>query len=483
MRKRFDQQLKIGQLPIHELHIHPKSKNALDQIVAALKEIYCNREYNEKVFLLLERMMKKRNVHTGRPGMDLWSVFVLSQVRLCLNCSYDTLHHHANNDYRLRFLLGIEQEAGFDRIEFDYQNIYDNVSLLSDDILIELNEIIVGFAHEQVFKKKETTALHLKTDSFVVESNVHFPTDYNLLWDCLRKVLDAVSQISERHHLPGWRKHSDWRLRLKSLMRKVGRVSSCGGKNKQERIQTAVANYLSLSETFLEKVNESKATFPVSDTKDLFLLISLEQFMDLAYKLINLLERRVIKAEQIAHEQKLFSVFEMYTEWITKGKLRPNVELGKKVAITTDQHHLIVHHKIMNHEQDRDIVTQTADILLSKYTIESWSFDKGFWNRDNRDLLRLEIPLVVMPKPGKLTAEERGLETSPMFRKTRNKHSAIESNINELEHRGLDRCPDKGYARFKSYVASSICAYNLKKIGKKILENRYADMQRNRIAA
>jgi hypothetical protein len=34
--------------------------------------------------------------------------------------------------------------------------------------------------------------LHLKSDSFVVESNVHFPTDYNLLWGSARKsnVLD-----------------------------------------------------------------------------------------------------------------------------------------------------------------------------------------------------------------------------------------------------------------------------------------------------
>ena len=47
-------------------------------------------------------------------------------------------------------------------------------------------------------------------------------------------------------------------------------------------------------------------------------------------KHIDLVERRIIKGETIAHNEKLFSIFETYTEWITKGKQNPSVELGKK---------------------------------------------------------------------------------------------------------------------------------------------------------
>ena len=52
----------------------------------------------------------------------------------------------------------------------------------------------------------------------------------------------------------------------------------------------------------------------------------------------------------------------------------------------------------------------------------------------------------------------------------RNKHSAVESNINELEHNGLDRCPDKGFHSFKTYTGIAITAYNLKRIGREILK-------------
>ena len=314
--------------------------------------------------------------------------------------------------------------------------------------------------------------MHLKTDSFVVESNVHFPTDYNLLWDCLRKSLDIVGYFTKHHKVEGWRKYFDWFYRLKRLMRSLGRASSGGGKNKEKRQQEAAQSYLSVSLLLLEKTKKSKLEFPVNNEKDLISMYFLEEFMALAYKHIDLIERRILKGEKIPHEEKIFSIFETYTEWITKGKLRPNVELGKRVAITTDQYNLIVDYQIMEHEEDRDIVIAIADRLLPKYSIYSWSFDKGFWSSLNRDLLRLVIPNVVMPKIGKLTKEDKELETSRLFKKLKNKHSAIESNINELEHRGLDRCPDRGYFHFKSYVALAVCAYNLKKIGKQILANQ-----------
>ena len=104
------------------------------------------------------------------------------------------------------------------------------------------------------------------------------------------------------------------------------------------------------------------------------------------------------------------------------------------------------------------------------------SFDKGHWSADNKALLELLIPRVILPKLGKRTREDRKIEDSRIFKRLKNKHSAIESNINELDHRGLDRCPDRGYLHYKTYIALGVCAYNLKKIGKKILDNRLKEL-------
>ena len=484
MRKRFELQLRIGQTPISEIYINPKSKNALDQLIAALKEIYCNREYNDKIFSIIEKYLPQVDRHNGRPGMNLWTVFVLGQVRMSLGLSYDMLQNLSNNHLLLRKLLGFSEAFGEERFEFEYQNIYDNVSKLSDSMLIEINDVIIEFGHREVFKKKETTAFHFKTDSFVVESNVHFPTDYNLLWDCARKCLDVVNFFVKKYpQINGWRKIKNWRSELKSQMRKLGRISGGGGKNKQEKLQKAAQSYLSKSRLLLNKLVFEKQNLPVCDTYDLSKHIELECYMKFLVKHIDLVDRRILKGEIIPHEEKMMSIFETYTEWIVKGKFRPSVELGKKISITSDQYDLIVLHKVMDQEQDRDIVVEIADALLGKYKlIDSMSFDKGHWNKGNRELLELEIPRVILPKLGKLTAMEEEVEGSRIFKHLKNKHSAIESNINELEHRGLDRCPDRGYCHFKTYIALGVCAYNLKKIGKTLLENQLKELLLKQVA-
>jgi hypothetical protein len=478
MRKRFELQLKINQTPINEIYINPKSINALDQLVASLKEIYCNQEYNEKIFSILEKYLPKVAHNNGRPGMNLWTIFVLGQVRMCLNLSYNMLHHLANNDRLLRQLIGIVDELGVEPFTFEYQNIYDNVTQLSDAMLREINDVIVDFGHRKVFKKKEDTALHLKADSFVVENNVHFPTDYNLVWDCSRKGLDTVVNILKKYpQTSGWRKIKNWRSELKSLMREVGRVSSNSGKNKEERLKKVTNSYLTKNRLLLNKLLLEKTNLPINDDIDLARVYVLEFYIQLLIKHIDLVERRIIKGETIPHDEKMMSIFEEYTEWITKGKLRPSVELGKKLSITTDQFGLILFYKIMNHEQDRDIVIEIVDHILYKYKlIKSISLDKGHWSTENKALLELEIPHVILPKLGKCNAQEKEIETSKKYKHLKNKHSAIESNINELEHRGLDRCPEHGYFHFKNYVAMSVCAYNLKKIGKKLLENQAKEL-------
>jgi IS5 family transposase len=471
MRNRFELQLSIGQRPIEQTPISPKCKDALEELIAALKAIYCNKEYNQKVFSVLENYISKGKKKTGRKGMDLWQVFVLAQVRLCLGASYDRLENLANNHLALRWLMGVECEYGFNRITFEYQNIYDNVTMLSDELIQELNALVLEFGHSEVFKKKGTTALRLKSDSFVVESNVHFPTDYNLLWDCARKCLDTVSKFLEKHKtMGGWRKVDNWAYEIKGLMRELGKASSSGGKGKDDRVIRAASKYLKKTKALLLKLNEELPTFPMHDMGDLSLVITLEKFMALMQKHMDLVERRILNHEDIPHSEKLFSIFETFTEWVKKGKSRPSVELGKKLLITTDQYNLIVDHQIMHDQQDRDLVIVLADRLLPKHEVSSWSFDKGFWSKENKQLLQLEVPRVIMSKLGKRNAQEDAEEKSQPFRRLKNKHSTIESNINELEHRGLDRCPDRGILNYTRYISLGVCAYNLKKIGHRILE-------------
>jgi hypothetical protein len=470
MRKRFEQQFILGRLPIHETPV-PKGPRggSLPKLVAALKEIYVTPKWNERVFEILESKITAGKEQTGRPGMDLWQIFILAQVRLVQNIGYDELLDLANYHTLIRQLMGVESGFGYEKYQFEYQNIYDNVSLLDDETVRELNQVILEFGHE-VFKKKEAAALCLKTDSFVVESNVHFPTDYNLMWDSGRKGLDIIGKFMAKYpgEVKGWRKIHDWYRRMKNAMRAVGKVSSSGGRNKEDRIKEAVYYYLSMARELHNKLE--KTELPIKDKMDAGLSSGLFVYLDYLARFIDQLDRRVLKGERIGHEEKVFSIFEEYTEWVTKGKLHPNVELGKKLSITTDQYHLIVDYRIMENQSDSEVVKPIVEDLTEKYNIRSWSFDKGYWHKDNKALLEEHVERVVMPKKGKPNKQEKEEEDHRQFKLLRNKHSAVESNINELENRGLDRCPDRGYMHFKRYVGLAISAYNLRRIGQELIE-------------
>ncbi len=248
----------------------------------------------------------------------------------------------------------------------------------------------------------------------------------------------------------------------------VGNVSSSGGPNKEDRIKEAVRYYLSIARELHGKLE--KTELPIKDKMDAGLSTGLFVYLDFLSRFTDQLNRRVLKGERIPHEEKVFSIFEENTEWVTKGKLHPNVELGKKLSITTDQYHLIVDYRIMENQSDSEMVKPVAEGLIEKYDILSWSFNKGYWHKDNKALLEEHVEKVVMPEKGKPNKQEKEEESQRQFKILRNKHSAVESNINELEHRGMNRCPDRGYKNFKRYVGLAVAAYNLRRIGQELIE-------------
>ncbi len=73
--------------------------------------------------------------------------------------------------------------------------------------------------------------------------------------------------------------------------------------------------------------------------------------------------------------------------------------------------------------------------------------------------------MVILPKPGKKSIVIQTEENSKSFVALRQKHSLVEANINQLEHHGLNKCPDKGLNGFKRYVSIGIIAYNLHRLG------------------
>lgn len=304
-----------------------------------------------------------------------------------------------------------------------------------------------------------------------MESNVHFPSDISLLWDAGRKSIDIIMTFEkEFKNVEGWRKSKLWYRSLKNQFRNLSKTCQSGGKEKEKNVKEKAGEYLRLARQLNDKIISSKETIYVGLTifQLLTRLMQLDYFHKMLTKHIDLVERRLIKGEIIPHEEKLFSIFEPHAEWIKKGKANNKVEIGHNILVATDQFDFILYHKVIEKQADVELSIPLADKLISLYgeqTFYSISFDKGFWKKENKELLQLYFEQVIMPKKGKKNKIEQEEESTKEFKKLRNNHSGVESNINSLEHHGLNRCPDKGKKGFVKYTALGVLSYNLHRLG------------------
>jgi len=163
MRHRFQQQTTLGITPINEIKFPLRSRDELPPVLMGLQHIFITPELNEKIFSLLEKKIVEGKKKTGRKGMDLWHILVLAVVRHTLDTNWDRLEHIANYDVLLRKTLGVHVEKfGIEEIEFAYQTIVDNVSLIDDNLLHEINLIVVEYGHNLLKKKTKKQAFNLK---------------------------------------------------------------------------------------------------------------------------------------------------------------------------------------------------------------------------------------------------------------------------------------------------------------------------------
>ena len=473
MRQRFEQQMSLRTVAIADVKFPLKSRDELPPVLMALQYIFITPALNEKVFALLEKKICSGKKKTGRKGMDLWHILVLAVVRNACGTNWDTLETWSNHHELVRRVMGVHASAFMEdeKIEFNYQSILDNVSLIDETMLQQINLLVVDAGHKLV-KKKEDEAFQLKTDSYALETNVHFPTDLNLLWDSLRKCLDMVEKLQQLTTLKGWRKIKNIRKMLKSLFRATSQ-KVFKGKDEHQKKQF-VKQYLHQARMLEARAAELIKHPPLaigSEEQIMAIIELLEKYKKYVTRFTNQIERRLLKGEAIPAEDPAQSgtIFEEHTEWITKGKLNKKVELGHLLLITTDQYQFIVDYKVMENQRDATQVSGLCGRIKKGFAGKknySHSFDKGFWSKDNQATLQdASIEQAVLPKRGRHNKEDKERESNPIFKQLRNAHSAVESNINMLEHHGLNRCMDKGLHGFKRCVGLSVLAYNLHILG------------------
>jgi transposase, IS5 family len=491
MRTVIQPQLKFGETDIAAIVIDSKSRDDIPQLLRGLQHIYTEISLRQRVFAILEEVMPvrsdgkgKASSQTGRPGMEQWKILVLGILRLGLNADYDRIQELANQHKTIRQMLG--HSDWLDEQEYELQTIRDNVSLFTPEILDRINQEVVHAGH-QALKKNAEESLKARADSFVVKTHVHFPTDTNLLWDAIRKAIQTCATLCDTLDLTGWRQ-SAYHLRCfkKSyrLIQKLKHSTSQDEAKKQaklDQIKAAYQTYLDQAEVFVARACATRQRLHGEPGVPTPLLADLDDYLLHANRQIDQIQRRVLQDEKIPHSEKVFSIFQPHTEWISKGKAGVPVELGLRVCIVEDQHRFILHHQVMEKTTDDQIAVSLVEQTQTRFpAVKAMSFDKGFHSPSNQTELKQRLENVILPKKGRLSEADKARESDPEFIRLRRQHSAVESAINALGVQGLDKCPDHGIDGFKRYVSLAIVARNIQRLGAVLREQEQQAADRRR---
>ena len=482
MREIIKIQPQLGTIDIDSIKPDIKSRDEIDKISFGLIHIYSTPELRQKVFSVLNRVLPaKISKKTGRPGMDIWQIFVLAIFRNACNIDYDKLHNLANNHKLLRQLLGHSGAEIWSSLPYYHnQTIKDNVALLSDEIINEINDIVVGAGHKLLTNKKKEELI-CSVDSFVLLTDIHYPTDINLLYDSTRKSVEITATICNNYKITDLRQSSHNLRKVKKYLYKVQKSK----RSNQESL--IVEHHQKYIDTVISLLSQTKAalqklqTLTNLDTLDYILIREIDQYLTYAEKQIDLIQRRVFKGEKIPNSEKVFSIFEPHTRWISKGKAGVPVEFGVPVTIIKDQFGYILSHIVMETTSDVDVAVDIARMAKELYcNIHSISYDKGFWSPTNYELVSQIIEKVIMPKKGKASKAQQEEYNQPEYKKLRLKHSSVESSINRLEYNGLDKCLDHGIIGFKRYAALGILSNNIHNLGSQIMKKEEKRRQRKK---
>lgn len=481
MRIPHRQQLYLGCPSVTQVALNPNCRDRMIPILRGLQHLYSQPKLRQQALELIKQdVVGDTDAQRGRPGMTLWQILVLASVRLGCDCTYDHLQDLAENHNNLRHILQVFRDWNDE--PFDWRRIRDNVCLVHPDTIERINHLIVAEGH----RLAPDAAATIRGDTFVAETNVHYPTESSLILDGLQKILTLAPQLASLLGVFGWRQARSLSQKAKRAARAIGRVKK--GSNYQTRLQAGYEELLQITDMILPRTQDllDRALLNLPTEADVFATADAANLLnDLVYwhaattHVCGTARRRVLEGESVPNAHKLLSLFEPDTELLIRGKAGQPIQYGHKVLVIEDALGFLCHYKVVPlATDDREILIPEVKSLQQRLPgrIQRASFDRGFHSPENQRELAELITHPCLPKPGAKQAAVQASQATVEFRQARQKHSGIESVIGALQSgNGLVRCRDHSSIGYLRYVGLGVLGRNLLILGKLLLSREHPD--------
>ena len=298
----------------------------------------------------------------------------------------------------------------------------------------------------------------IRTDTTVVESNIHYPTDASLLWDTWRvakRLLERAREI-----LPESAPHRFHNRKIKGLYLYITRHMPSKSESRQRRVKASFRTLIERVEWIVAIAGDFCQAYRSSSNRELSAVaLELQTYLPSMQTVTVTARRANVAGETVPANERVFSLFEPHTELIKRGQRQKPVEFGHKVLLCETAEKFITDYEVYEKQQpDCDLtqpVIERHEKLFGQRPVVL-AADKGFCPEKSKfeELAKLVVNLAIPRRMQDFM--DKLLASCQAFR------AGIEGTISGLKRAfRWVRCFFRGFKGFAKAVGLGVFCHNL----------------------
>ena len=250
-----------------------------------------------------------QEVTRGAGGLSAEQVLRVLVVKQMNGFSYRVLAFHLadSRSYRTFCRLGITDKVP------SKSALNANLKSLQPATLEAINRLILGAAQAA----KVETGRTVRVDCTVVETNIHEPSDSELLWDGVRVILRLLG-MARKALGPARVEFGNRTRRAKRRRKEIANAKTVADRQRPYRDLLAVSEEVHTSGLRIRDLLRQPEVLEGLDLGDALsvegIADALDHYLPLAQQVMDQTRRRVIEGESVPAAEKIVSIFEPHTD-------------------------------------------------------------------------------------------------------------------------------------------------------------------------
>lgn len=422
---------------------------------------------DDKLLELIQQELMKRCTKSKTRGRKATPVEVVLRMMLLKHVrdwSFETLSREvrANLVYREFTRIGAVKVP-------DDKTMGNLARQLSPGLVEKLHRRMVEIAIENNIAAGQK----MRVDTTVVETNIHYPTDSTLMGDGVRvltRVMQRVTAVAGKVGARMRDRSRSVKLKLLAIARASRNKTEAGRKKMKEAYVKLIGNVSRVVGEAKKFSREIKDGVKKGNRK--LLRKAKKQLDEMILRMHQVLRQtreRVIRGNTQA-EGKIFSVFEVHTEIIRKGKTNKPNEFGQLVLIQEAENQIVTHYLVCDQRPaDSTLFVPALDehVDLFGHAPEDVAADPGFFSAANEGTAEeMGVSHVSIPSQATKSKTRKERQKKPWFKELQKWRTGCEGRISVLKRRhGLNRSRYRGPDGMKRWVGFGVIADNAIQIG------------------